>query len=51
MKDSTPLCEHPKCGARIQQIYVRLNSRFVPTGWMYECGEVLLDNEIFRKFL
>jgi len=46
MPDIThPKCDHPKCGSKMQRVYKRTDSRFVPCGWMCtECGLFKKDN-------
>jgi len=34
-----PRCDHPRCGAKMQRVYKRDHSTFVPCGWLcIECG-------------
>ena len=34
-----PKCDHPKCGAKMQRVYKRTDTRFVPCGWLCtDCG-------------
>jgi hypothetical protein len=41
---TNPKCDHPKCRAKMQRLYKRGNSTFVPCAWMCtDCGQFKKD--------
>jgi predicted RNA-binding Zn-ribbon protein involved in translation (DUF1610 family) len=44
-----PKCDHPKCGAKMQRIYKREDSRFVSIGWIcVDCGLFKKDGIVIQ---
>jgi hypothetical protein len=43
-KQKHRLCQHAKAQIKMQRIYVRQNSTFVPVGWRCpDCGQMVRD--------
>jgi hypothetical protein len=43
-------CNHPKCGAKIQRLYKRINRKFIPCAWMCpDCGPMQKDESGEKK--
>jgi hypothetical protein len=45
MKVLIEKCPHPKCGAKMQRLYIRDSGSFVPCAWICtDCGQFKKDN-------
>ena len=51
MKIAITKCPIKKCGEKMQRAYGRMDSRFLPIGWVcLDCSQFMKDIEEYAKF-